>query len=57
MRITADLVLRPVADGRLLECLGPTGQPILGTVPTESGSSHAWPIRLAVVDGQFYVLR
>ncbi|CAH0351028.1 hypothetical protein [Aquabacterium sp. CECT 9606] len=53
----ADLILRPVADGRLLECLGPTGQPILRTLPTESSSSHAWPIRLAVVDGQFYVLR
>lgn len=53
----AGLVLRPVADGRLLECLGPTGQPLLRTLPTELGASHAWPLRLAVVDGQFYVLR
>jgi hypothetical protein len=53
----ADLVLRPVADGRLLECLSPTGQPILRTVPTDAGASHAWPLKLAVVDGQFYVLR
>jgi hypothetical protein len=51
------LVLRPVADGRLLDCLGPDGQPILRTAPTEFGATHAWPIRLAVVDGQFYVLR
>lgn len=61
LRITpptvADLVLRPVADGRLLECLGPTGQPVLRTTPTEAGASHAWPLKLAVVDGQFYVLR
>jgi hypothetical protein len=52
-----DLVLRPVADGRLLDCLGPTGQAIMRTVPTEAGASHAWPLKLAVVDGQFYVLR
>ena len=61
LRITpptpADLVLRPVADGRLLDCLSPNGQPLLRTAPTESGTSHAWPVKLAVVDGQFYVLR
>lgn len=61
LRITpptaADLVLRPVADGRLLDCLRPDGQPILRTTPTESGTTHAWPVKLAVVDGQFYVLR
>lgn len=51
------LVLRPVADGRLLDCLGPDGRPVLRTVPTESGTHHAWPVKLAVVDGQFYVLR
>ena len=61
LRITpptaADLVLRPVADGRLLDCLSPTGQAVLRTLPTEAGTSHAWPLKLAVVDGQFYVLR
>lgn len=55
--LPADLVLRRVADGRLLECLNAAGQPALHTVPSEGGVSHAWPLRLAVVEGKFYVLR
>lgn len=55
--LPAELVLRRVADGRLLECLNAAGQPALRTVPSEGGVSHAWPLRLAVVEGKFYVLR
>lgn len=61
LRITpitaADLTLRPVADGRLMECLGPNGQAVLQTLPSDSGTCHSWPLKLAVVDSQFYVLR
>jgi hypothetical protein len=55
--LPADLMLRRVADGRLLECLNAAGQPVLRTVPSEGGVSHTWPLRLAVVEGKFYVLR
>lgn len=55
--LPAELVLRRVADGRLLECLGADGRPALRTVASEGGVSHAWPLRLAVVEGKFYVLR
>jgi len=56
--LASELVLRPLVDGRLIECLAPTGGPALKTqneVP-ELGE-HAWPIRLAVVEGRIYVLR
>jgi len=46
-----DLVLRPVAGSRLLDCLTPLGEPIL-QLPT----AH-WPLRVAVVEGNVYVLR
>lgn len=51
------LLLRRIADGRLLECLTPDGQPLLRTQTSETGSQHAWPLRLAVVEGRFYALR
>lgn len=51
----AKLLLRPVAGGRLLECLRPDGSPVLQSpVP---GGQVAWPVRLAAIDGRFYVLR
>jgi hypothetical protein len=51
----SNLVLRPVAGGRLLECLKPDGSPVLqSAVP---GGQVAWPVRLAAIDGRFYVLR
>lgn len=51
-------ILRPVADGRLLECLGADGQPALRSIPPAADQPTAlWPLRLAVVEGQFYVLR
>jgi len=50
------LVLRAVADGRLLECLTPAGQPALHSV-VAGGGSMTWPLRLAHIEGRFYVLR
>ncbi len=50
------LVLRPVADGRLLECLGADGLPILRCARPD-GSQVFWPMRLAAVERRFYPLR
>lgn len=52
----ARLLLRPVAGGRLLECLALDGGPVLRSV-VAGGGSVAWPLRLAAVDGRFYVVR
>ena len=52
----AKLQLRPVAGGRLLECLGGDGRPFLHSVRA-GGERVEWPLRLAAVDGRFYVLR
>jgi hypothetical protein len=54
---TADVVLRPCAGGRLLECLAPTGEPALRTEPGPDGARHAWPIRVAVVEGRTHIVR
>ena len=52
----AGLRLRPVAGGRLLDCLASDGSPALrGTLA--DGSAVAWPARIAVVDGRCHVLR
>ena len=51
-----NLKLRPLAGGRLLECLGADGGPALGS-PVAGGSHLHWPVRLALVEGRFYVLR
>ncbi len=50
------LLLRPLAGGRLLECLRPDGQPLLQS-PIAGGGSMSWPLRLAVIEGRFYVIR
>lgn len=50
-------VLRAIAGARLLECLDAEGECALRTLPDEQGSSLAFPLRLAAVDGKFYVLR
>lgn len=50
------LLLRPVAEGRLLECLAGDGTPILQS-PVAGGGRAFWPLRVAVVDGRFYALR
>lgn len=48
----AELLLRPVADGRLLDCLLSGGGPALRTEPDADGQVFSLPLRLAVVDGQ-----
>jgi hypothetical protein len=52
----AKLLLRPVAGGRLLECLAGDGSALLQS-PLAGGASIAWPMRLAAIEGKFYVLR
>lgn len=52
-----DLVLRPIHDARLVECLTPLGGPVLRTQNDAPQANHAWPIRLAMVEGKIYVLR
>ncbi len=53
-----DLLLRPLAEGRLIECLGPLGGPALRTQNDDPVTgNHAWPVRLAMVDSRIYVLR
>ena len=53
----AELMLRPCAGGRLLECLSAAGEPALRTEPAPDGSRQAWPMRITVVDGQCHILR
>jgi hypothetical protein len=52
-------VLRPLADGRLVEPLMPDGSPVLKTEPGADPlqSQAAWPLRLAQVEGKLYILR
>lgn len=50
------LRLRPLAGGRLLECLGPDGGPALHS-PGPEGTKLSWPMRVALIDGRFYGLR
>ena len=52
-----ELLLRPCAGGRLLDCLASDGQPALRTEPAPDGTRHAWPMRVAIVDGQCHILR
>lgn len=56
--VAAELVLRPLLEGRLVDCLTAAGTPVLRTQnePAELGN-HAWPIRMAMVEGRIYVLR
>lgn len=52
-----EMRLRPLAGGRLLECLGGDGRAALTTVPDKAGNILALPLKLSVVEGRFYVLR
>ena len=55
---TEELVLRPILAGRLIECLSPLGGPVLRTQnDVATLANHAWPVRLAMVEGKIYVLR
>lgn len=53
----ADVLLRPCAGGRLLECTDAAGEPVLRTAPAADGSTHAWPLRIGVVEGRCHVMR
>jgi hypothetical protein len=56
--VAEELVLRPIVEGRLLECLTPLGTPALRTQNEDPAvGDHAWPMRLALVEGKIYVLR
>jgi hypothetical protein len=50
-------VLRRCAFGRLLECLDAKGQAVLASNAASDGMARRWPLRLAVVEGRFHVLR
>ena len=52
-----ELQLRAVAGGRLLECLDAKGEAALRTEADADGTIWRMPLRLAVVEGRFYVLR
>jgi hypothetical protein len=54
--VVSALLLRPVAGGRLLDCLTVDGQPALQS-PVAGGGRLSWPLRVAAVEGRFYVLR
>lgn len=52
------LLLRPVAGGRLLECLHPMGMPVLSSQNDDATLGNiAWPLRLTLIEGKVYVLR
>lgn len=48
--------LRAVAGGRLMECLADDGSALLKS-PVAGGGMALWPVRIAAVEGRFYVLR
>ena len=52
-----EMQLRPLAGGRLLECLGGDGRAALTTMPDKAGNILALPLKLSVVEDRFYVLR
>jgi hypothetical protein len=52
-----ELRLRPLAGGRLLECLSADGGAALTTVPDKAGNVLVLPLKLSLVEGRFYVLR
>ena len=54
---TSDMLLRPCANGRLIECMGSENRPALATQPGPDGNTSAWPVRVAVVNGRCHILR
>lgn len=54
--VSSKMLLRPVAGGRLLECLAPDGMPLLRS-PCAGGAQMMWPLRVSAIGGEFYVLR
>lgn len=56
MPMLGEMRVRPCGDGRMLECLV-GDEPALRTAPSADGVQHAWPLRVAVVDGRCHVFR
>lgn len=57
---SATLGLRAVAQGRLIEVLGPDGEPALRAPRRPQGAGPAWvawPMRVTMIQGRFYGLR
>ena len=52
-----EMLLRPLAGGRMLECLAGDGRACLTTVPDKAGDVLVLPLKVSVVEGRFYVLR
>ncbi len=52
----SSLLLRPVAEGRLLECLSADGQAALRG-ERGNGTLRSWPVRVAFIEGRLHVLR
>jgi len=56
MPVLGEMQVRPCGGGRLLECL--VGEePALRTAPDGEGVQHAWPMRIAVIEGHCHVFR
>jgi len=53
----SSLVLRPVAGGRLMDCLSTDGGAALATEPDKQGRRFGFPLRVTAVEGKVYVLR
>lgn len=51
------LGLRPVAQGRLLDCLSADGRTPFLTLPRPDGGALQWPLRVGVIDGRCFALR
>jgi hypothetical protein len=56
MPVLGEMQVRPCAGGRLLECLV-ADEPALRTTPDAEGVEHAWPIRVAMIEGRCHVFR
>lgn len=51
------LVLRPCGGGRLVQCEGEDGLPVLRSLPDAEGHRVFWPLRVAVLRGHCHVMR
>jgi hypothetical protein len=49
--------LRPLAGGRLLDCVDSSGSPALRTEPDELEREFSLPVRVSVVGGKVHILR
>lgn len=55
--LTDDVLLRPIAGGRLLECIDRSGGAALRTEPDGRGQTWAMPLRVAAFAGKIHLLR